>query len=432
MFENLDEAQLLALVEGELDSQEAESLRQRLAGDPEASAVIERMIDDRALLRCSEVPDLPRDILGELEPQMVRPMLLGPSPADLRRRHRRPQRRWRRYGAMAAAVVAFGILAGVWATITGVFSIGVQPGVRPPMHAESSSNDQLPPDLRPPPETDKLVLAGDNDRRTRPPPSAAIVLPKPPSSTIGDAPSTAIPVGGEGPLEPPKTGDNRGPAADEILLAADFALVLEAGDLASAQETLQQLVTELGPRAALVRNFSYEEARRLEQEWLLSRVRRPGTDPAEVTASVNGRNDTIAGRRNLRELADRARRQLVVRQRNRSDTDAPLSEQLYGPKELAPSLEQQLEFSDRGAAYTISVPASQLSRVLARLQVDQRHSTVLQMLRNVDRKSSGEQGESPLHWLSDYPQVLVAARRLQDRRDGVILLPVVIEQPRTR
>ncbi|MCZ6811702.1 MAG: hypothetical protein O7D97_06815, partial [Planctomycetota bacterium] len=80
-----------------------------------------------------------------------------------------------------------------------------------------------------------------------------------------------------------------GQAADEILLAADFALVLEAGDLTSAQETLQQLVTELGPRAALVRNFSYEEARRLEQEWLLSRVRRPGTDPAEVTASIDGR-----------------------------------------------------------------------------------------------------------------------------------------------
>ncbi len=427
MFENLDEAQLLALVEGELDSQEAESLRQRLAGDPEALAVIERMIDDRALLRCSEVPDLPRDILAELEPLMARPMLVGPSPADLRRRYRRPQRRWRRY-AMAAAVVALGILAGVWATINGVFSTGVQPGVRPPMHAESSTNAQLPRDLRPRPEMDKLVLAGDDNRGTRPPPSAAIALAKPPSSTIGDAPSIRIPVGGEGPMEPSKTGDNAGPAADEILLAADFALVLEAGDLTSAQETLQQLVTELGPRAALVRNFSYEEARRLEQEWLLSRVRRPDTDPAEITASVDGRNDAIARRRNLRELADRARRQLVVRQRHRRDTDAPLSEQLYGPKELAPSLEQQLEFSDRGAAYTISVPASQLSRVLARLQVDQRHSTFLQMLRNVDRKSSGEPGESPLHWLSDYPHVLAAARRLQDRREGVILLPVVIDQ----
>ena len=30
MFEKLDEAQLLALVEGELDTQEAESLRQQL------------------------------------------------------------------------------------------------------------------------------------------------------------------------------------------------------------------------------------------------------------------------------------------------------------------------------------------------------------------------------------------------------------------
>ncbi|MCZ6493481.1 MAG: hypothetical protein O6933_05315, partial [Planctomycetota bacterium] len=326
MFEKLDEAQLLALIEGELDSQEAESLRQRLADDPEALAVIERMIDDRVLLRCSEVPDLPRDILAELEPQMARPMLVGPSPAELRRRYRRPPRRWRRY-AMAAAVVAVGILAGVWATINGIFSTGVQPGIHPPMHAESSSNAQLPPDLRPGGETDKLVLAGDDDRGTRPPPSAAIDFAKPPSSAIGDALSTRIPVGGEGPVEPPKTGDNAGQGADEILLAADFALVLQAGDLTSAQETLQQLVTELGPRAALVRNFSYEEARRLEQEWLLSRVRRPGTDPAEVTASIDGRNDAIARQRNLRELADRARRQLVVRQRNRPDTDAPLSEQ---------------------------------------------------------------------------------------------------------
>ena len=104
MFEGFDEADLLALVEDELDPKREARLRRRLADHPEALAVIERLRGDRDVLRTSPEPDLPTDLLTELEPMMARPMLM-PEPTDWRRRYRRRRPRGR-YAAAAAIGLA--------------------------------------------------------------------------------------------------------------------------------------------------------------------------------------------------------------------------------------------------------------------------------------------------------------------------------------
>ncbi|MHC5008663.1 MAG: anti-sigma factor family protein, partial [Planctomycetota bacterium] len=88
MTQRFDEAELLALIEDTLDPTDAQRLRQRLASEPEAVALIDRMREDRELLRSIPEPEVPGGLLAELEPILARPMLMPDLPA--RRRRRRP------------------------------------------------------------------------------------------------------------------------------------------------------------------------------------------------------------------------------------------------------------------------------------------------------------------------------------------------------
>ena len=99
---------------------------------------------------------------------------------------------------------------------------------------------------------------------------------------------------------------------------------------------------------------------------------------------------------------------------------------LAGSAQLAPSFERQLDFSERGAAYTLSVPASRLTQVLARLQLDEEQQTALR----VEIGEAGEGVTDGLRWLRDWPLARQAAAAMETQgRDAVILLPVVVEQP---
>ena len=99
---------------------------------------------------------------------------------------------------------------------------------------------------------------------------------------------------------------------------------------------------------------------------------------------------------------------------------------LAGSARLAPSFERQLDFSERGAAYTPSVPASRLTQVLARLQLDEEHQTALR----IEAGEAGEDVTDGLRWLRDWPLARQAAAAMETQgRDAVILLPVVFEQP---
>jgi hypothetical protein len=100
---------------------------------------------------------------------------------------------------------------------------------------------------------------------------------------------------------------------------------------------------------------------------------------------------------------------------------------LVGSTELAPSFERQLDFSERGAAYTLSVPAARLTQVLARLQLDEEHQTALR----VEIGETGDGMTEELRWLRDMPLVRQAAMAMDTQgRDVVILLPIVVEESR--
>ena len=53
------EADLLALIEGDLAPKQAARLRQQLAGDPQMAALVERLREDREMLRTMAEPPLP-------------------------------------------------------------------------------------------------------------------------------------------------------------------------------------------------------------------------------------------------------------------------------------------------------------------------------------------------------------------------------------
>jgi hypothetical protein len=110
-------------------------------------------------------------------------------------------------------------------------------------------------------------------------------------------------------------------------------------------------------------------------------------------------------------------------------TDAP-SAQLWGLRELAPGYDKQLEFSQRGAAYTVSIPAGRLADLLALLELKEGHQATLRVSSDpAGRSTSPPPGESEsLLWLRDYPLARAAIENLRADPDVVIFLPVAVEK----
>ncbi|MHC5005861.1 MAG: anti-sigma factor family protein [Planctomycetota bacterium] len=401
MPQRFDEAELLALIEDTLDPKDAQRLTRRLASEPEAVALIERMREDRALLRSIPEPEVPGGLLAELEPILARPMLMPELPA---RRRRRPPLR----SAVAAAVVLLS-LGGFWAVL--ISNVGpVAPSPVEVAGAVGGPVHQPPPGPSPIDSSPALAKAFQGPW----PPSGSVIHHHAP---LVDVPGRTIVAGARGSADSaPRTGD---PA----LVAADFMLVVRAHDEAEAQQTLQRIVSDLGTETALVRNFTYGEADEIEALRRLAEGARPAdvVDPADTVAEAVG--ETPSRRQGQRGTAGRPRPR--PRPQDLLETEFTRSELLVGSSELAPSFARQLDFSERGAVYTLSVPAARLMQVLARLQLDEERQTWLR----VDGASSDEMTDE-LRWLRDWPLVKQAAATLDTHgRGAIILLPVVVEQP---
>src|SRR5688572_19836588 len=122
MLDRYDPTELLDLIEGDLDARAAESLRARLAHDPQAAALVDSMMRDRASLRSLEHPVPPQDLIAAIEPMLTRPMLIEPvsdlatiKPGEFRRQHRRQSRHLRLGRLAAAAAVFLAVAGGTWA-----------------------------------------------------------------------------------------------------------------------------------------------------------------------------------------------------------------------------------------------------------------------------------------------------------------------------
>ena len=432
MLDHFDESDLLALIEGELSPEEAKALWRRISEDPHARGVIQAMRRDRELLRSLGEPPVPADLLADLEPRLARPMLMGPTGEDLRRRHRR---RRRRYGPIAAAAgIGLMLFAGVyWVAVSGpLSSTGPEPA------------DQFATATDPAPASIDVSSSSGGEAWRTPRPLIANQsggVP-PPGSTIHhrgplDVPFVAAVVDADDEAAPARFArSGRRPTPNEVgdgkvrLLAADFAIVLRFADAEDAQRILQNVAQRFPNRSAVVRNFSFAEAQRLAEVWLLTA--RADIGPGETEARFDAARSSRLDRKpqslsDLTLVASRARSQLAKREQRRPTETDHRSEQLYGPKALAPSFEQQLDFSRRGADYTIAIPASQLRAALAQMQIIEAQTTTLRMLR-LDEASAEAQSSADAFALVDYAQARDAAGRLvQQSPEAVILLPVIVQ-----
>jgi hypothetical protein len=369
ILDRYNEEHLLAYVEEQLDPAEAEVLNEQLAREPQIRAILDRMRRERAALRAMGTPAAPVDFVAELEPQLARPMLIDPVPGAYRRHHRRKTRarRLMRYALAAGVVIA--VSGGFWAAYTFIGNpFSITDGDRLVRNDDSSPSTADALSTR----TDDGSFGGDDasDETLWPPPDAIVVHGTPvPLERGGRAVRThAV-----------RSGDEARP-----LIAAPFAVVLEASDMSSAEAMLADAVAALEPESGargettLVRNFTLAEAEILVNRMFAASGSGPA--PPDYVAWIgNERRRAIpeAERaKRLREIGRDARR---LRSERCEDDEPWFSEVLAGSEALMPSYEQQLALSGRGATHALSVPASRLAELIAHLR-DESGTSVLRTL----------------------------------------------------
>ncbi len=403
MFERFDEAELLAWVEGELAPDRAAALERRLAGsDPRGLHILHAMRDERAALRAAPQPELPESSLADLEPLLARPMLIPP-PQELRRRYRRRQRRLPSAGLLAAASVAVALGAGTWLAVDRLSRTAPAPppAAEPPVeNAERSSGTTAGGPARST-GPDRLASTG----RGAEPPAPAL---------SGSDRRPAAP--GKGPVE---------------FAAVEFMLVLEASDAASAEDVLGRALSDLGVGAALVRNLDDAEVRRLAERWHGDRAA-AARDPALAGIARSDKEREALMRAFEARLGRGSRPGRAAPSRGDAGGAEPGApgRQLAGPRELAPGYEQQLAHSDRGAAYTVCLPAAKLAALLSKLAVDEGRAAALCMMPAAEQAPPHPAAEAAPAWLESYARARDAAAALtRERPDALIMLPVAVRSP---
>ena len=443
MLDRYDPTELLDLIEGDLDARAAEELRARLGHDPQAAGMIESMMRDRTSLRSMEHPALPQDFIAAIEPMLSRPMLIEPvsdlatiKPGEFRRQYRRRTRHVRIGRLAAAAAVFFAVAGGTWALIANWSSLRGSSGGGNMVAANNANQrgsriENAPSDHG----TNPRIAAGipdpgvvHHDLRPRPDRDALASRARTDDASAHIAPGAP------------------GQAADRVVLAADFAVVMQSPSASAAEFTVRGALADLGDRVALVRNFSFEEAQRLSEEYRIahggSREGSAGGSVdqpiAAVAPGISGVRDHALSSAEMQQLATQVREQLRLKHAAAAGPkSADDSELLAGASDLAPTLEQQLEFSSRGVSHTVAVPVSELVPLIERLALSDPAAgvTTLRVLPKApmiggsvigtDQDSTSQQ--AVVAWLTEGPLVRQALQRLSAARsDSIVLLPVIV------
>ncbi|MHC4948161.1 MAG: hypothetical protein ACYTG1_07855 [Planctomycetota bacterium] len=396
-FDSYDEHELLALIEDELDPERTRALRQRLAREPAALAAVDRMRSDRRRLRTLEAPAPPADLLADLEPLMARPMLVEMRPSALRRARARRERRLRVMQAALVAAAAVALLVGGWVGVSGL--------LRSVQERQLADAERGVPSG---PSSLDTLLGPDRVADDRP-------------GADGPAPARLADATAPEGAARANTAAVVGPADGPV--AAPFALVVRADGAEGTEDLVTATVADLGDAAALVRNFTLDEARRLQAEHRLRLARRRGADGSPLVADVGDGRPAI----DAPPLPDRPAGRFLP-DVPRPD-DGPRSARLAGPADLSPSFEQQLDLSLQGATHTIAVPADRLADLLAALDRRLEHRATLR-LRGDDRAGAPSDARRWLEQAAVLPAILRELRAAGD--DAVVLVPVVIEGDSTR
>jgi anti-sigma factor RsiW len=360
MHTRYDETELLDLIEGRLDASTAGALEARLASDAPARVMVDRMRADRAALKALPEPELPMDFLAQSEHLLARPMLMDPvsqsmsaKPGQYRRQQQkiRWRVRWPRLAAAAVVVLAAG--AGVWQLTVSLW---------PQRSGESemlAATDQ-------PADADRSGGAAVDVSSLR----GVIYHAVPNERTI------ALALAGHNA----STGSNDTMIANAAgsIVNAEFALVIRTKDMGAAEAAIGDVLKDSGVPVALVRNFNFEEARRLDREWRTANAGSGNSPQPHAVTDVRG-SRADQPRLVLKELADHVRQSLQSKSPANASKE-PASGCVAGAKELSPTLEQQLELSSRGATHVVVVPVADLQSILGELGLDSTNVTTLRML----------------------------------------------------
>lgn len=426
-LDHFDEDELLAFIEGELEPDEAARLEHALANSPRAAMLVERMRRDRELLRSTPEPHMPRNFLAGIESRLARPMLMEalshadrsessepfvssspPPPGAMRRQHRQAMLRKRLTKIAMAASIALTIGAAMWVSVlmTGLH-----------VRAGEWIAAMLPD--RPAAETERDDASGgshmtsaDRDSRTKHHNSAA---QRDGGETIA--------------------ADNQYPAERAVIGLPSIdpsniglLLVVHAEDSAATEFSLAELIAAFDERPALVRNMTDEHALRLASTWMRSQGGRADriAPPSPSAASGTGSSRHRSGRPNDRTTDPFER----LRDRLSDDVleEFEQSGRLTGDADSSAGYDLQLALSRRGATHTISITASKLHELLAKVHQMPDVQTMLTLL--PDRATAEDEDflAAPQTWLTqrrDVQQLLSMVDRLPP--DVTIHFPLRIE-----
>jgi anti-sigma factor RsiW len=412
MSEAVPEHELLALIEGELEPAEVRRVRQALADRPELLARVDRLASDRAVLRGVPEPSMSRDFLGDLEPWLVRPVLVEEAPGAYRRARRR-RTQARRIQLAVAAVLAVAVTAGILAVASGLLRrLPGSPGGEPGSMVASTDDGG-----------DIACVDAGSPRSALP---AGQQATPPVAGSDDELPHRPPAIGAERRLvrdqdvAPTRTADR--PTGDPVVLPIALCLGADEAILADLLGAMDAPVT-------LVRNFSFDEAAELERQWLAHRAASQGESPvasqlADLTDG-NGRRQRL-----LHELARRVNAETGRSVRTRqatvaAGTDRPSSGVVSGDAARSPSLEQQLQCSSRGAAHTITVSLADLPALLAAMHRQESLSARLAAL-PPDATSIADQ-DALASWVDTHAAARQALDEIQATdTDALVVLPVVM------
>lgn len=436
MLDHFDQEELLAYIEGELPPDETARLEHELANSPRAAMQVERLRRDRELLRTDREPVMPRNLLPRIESRLARPMLMetwreteaaggwetsadakSKKPGVMRRQHRRATLRRRLMKLAMAAAIALVIGAGMWTAVTATnLTERAQSWM-----ADRSAADE-PASARAS-RADEPAVAGDDEDD---PPA-----PWPPGAVVHHAPSPAAEWAGRhgAPTRRDEADEEAIPAGQAAPL--DLLMVIAADDPSEFESALTLLVESLDAPAALVQNFSYDEAARLAAAWSRDHVGRRSERGAAGSAEARGSFRTPD--HSMSRLADDARQQLRRTGGAQSLDDVDQSRRLVGSRELAAPFAVQLSHSGSGATHTITMPAGRFHELLAAIN---RTADGRVMLRRMSDSAASGDTEVPTArdaWLTrrrELPRLLRPLERLAD--EAIIHLPVRVERKADR
>lgn len=419
MLDEHDQLELISLIEGELDSHQAAVLRKRLAKEPRALAMVERMMEDRATLRAVGSPELPEDFVARLEPLLARPMLieqiaetvptLAGKPGAYRRQHKRSQIRMRWGRLAAAAVLLCAVIAGTWAGMNGLLG------------PDRGTTDDSTLALNDAATNDAVAL---NDAVSASHPLSGTIHHAAPELERLSATALTINSNAGGESQAVRNKDDSLPGKTVI---AQFAIVIASGGAAEMEQAIAAALQVSEMPHALVRNFNFDEAQRLAREWAVAQGSRGSSTTEPLVASGSSGNDVLSEQPDYARLAERVRLQLNTSSATSSEHQA--SGQLVGTADLAPSLEEQLNFSSRGATHTVTIPIAYLSTFTERIVMHSGLATSLRLLTsNQDTDSIHAADDNVLAlWMTDGPKVRQIIEQLQiTSPDAVVQIPVVI------